>query len=150
MITHDAPFTIRKAAPGDEHQLGDLNRAFNGTSPPSDHIRRSLESRPEVVFVAEEENALIGFVALHLMHSFCYDAPWVEITEAYVAPSSRRNGVGTALLQHGLRMAKELGAAQVWLRTGQDNHAAQRMYQRAGFEVTSEVVCRHFLSAHIP
>jgi len=52
---------IRKAKSGDEFQLSELNRDFNGTTPPAEQIRLALESLPEVVLVAEEAGSIRGF-----------------------------------------------------------------------------------------
>lgn len=150
MRVDDVPFIIRPAASGDEHQLALLNREFNNTSPVPEQIRSSLQSLPAVTLVAERMGAIQGFVVFHVMRSFCYASPWIELTELYVGPSHRRQGIGLALCRAVMDKAQELGAAQVWLRTGSGNEQAQRVYRRAGFELTSEVVCRRFLTADIP
>ncbi len=84
------------------------------------------------------------------MHSFCYEQPWIELTEFYVNPSQRSRGIGSALCLKAVHVAEELGAAQLWLRTNRDNEQAHRVYRRAGFEATDEIVCRRVLTADIP
>lgn len=52
------------------------------------------------------------------------------------APEARGRGAGTAVLEALLRHAAEHGATRIWanVRIG-----ARTLYERAGFEVTSEV-----------
>ncbi len=64
MDVHQTAFVIRRARPGDEQQLAQLNQEFNGTTPSVANVRRSLESLPEITLVAERDGCLYGFVAL--------------------------------------------------------------------------------------
>ncbi|WP_448810720.1 GNAT family N-acetyltransferase [Agromyces bauzanensis] len=59
-----------------------------------------------------------------------------------VAAAARRRGVGASLVEHVLRLARLRGAARVVLNTGPDMLAAQRLYDRLGFERLHE---REFL-----
>ena len=51
-----------------------------------------------------------------------------------VAAGARRRGVGELLVGHVLRLARIRGAKRVVLNTGPDMIAAQRLYERLGFE----------------
>ncbi len=51
-----------------------------------------------------------------------------------VAAAARRRGIGAALVEHVLRLARIRGVARVVLNTGPDMLAAQRLYDRLGFE----------------
>ena len=51
-----------------------------------------------------------------------------------VVPDVRRRGVAAALLRDAERVARERGATGVALDTGLENEAAQRLYERLGFE----------------
>ena len=51
-----------------------------------------------------------------------------------VAPEARRRGVGEALVQHVMELARERGLGRVVLNTGPEMRAAQRLYERMGFE----------------
>jgi len=44
-------------------------------------------------------------------------------------------GIGTALLSNGVRIARDAGAARVWLITTNDNLRAISFYERLGFRV---------------
>ncbi|PWC03021.1 N-acetyltransferase [Agromyces badenianii] len=51
-----------------------------------------------------------------------------------VAAEARRRGVGELLVEHVLRLARIRGLDRVVLNTGPDMVAAQRLYERLGFE----------------
>lgn len=56
-----------------------------------------------------------------------------EILTVAVAPSARRAGLATLLLQHHLGRLVAAGAKKVFLEVAEDNVAAIRLYQRHGF-----------------
>ena len=56
-----------------------------------------------------------------------------EILTVVVAPSARKAGLATALMQHHLGRLAGLGAKKVFLEVAEDNGAAIRLYQRYGF-----------------
>ncbi len=51
-----------------------------------------------------------------------------------VAAEARRRGIGEVLVEHVLRLARIRGLERVVLNTGSDMVAAQRLYDRLGFE----------------
>lgn len=51
-----------------------------------------------------------------------------------VAADARGRGIGETLVRHVLRLARIRGLARVVLNTGPDMIAAQRLYERLGFE----------------
>lgn len=128
--------TTRLARPADADPLVQLNASFNGVERAPDVVAASLlEARAtETVLVAEEAGALVGFLCLQTLRSICYEAPWAEITELYVAPTHRGQGVGEALLREALSRAAASGAAEVLVRTNEANGPAQRLFERAGLE----------------
>ncbi len=56
-----------------------------------------------------------------------------------VAPGSRRAGIGSLLVRHFLAWARERGAHQASVTAYAANDAAQRFYERHGFEPISVV-----------
>jgi GNAT superfamily N-acetyltransferase len=58
-------------------------------------------------------------------------AAWLD--ELFVLPMHRGCGIGRALLQRGLEVAKERGCRAVDLEVDADHARAERLYQREGF-----------------
>jgi [ribosomal protein S18]-alanine N-acetyltransferase len=57
-----------------------------------------------------------------------------EILTVGVAPWARRRGVGRALMVAAIGVAREAGAAQMFLEVDVDNASAVALYERLGFQ----------------
>lgn len=82
--------------------------------------------------VAVEDRVVVGFAsAVHYVHP---DKPLPElwINEVGVAPTHRGRGVGKAILETLLDLARELGCAEAWVLTARSNDAAMRLYRSSG------------------
>ncbi len=61
-------------------------------------------------------------------------ADQAEVITIGVAPSARRGGIASAMLEIAMRDAKKRGAEKMFLEVAQDNTAAHALYTRAGFK----------------
>ncbi|KID58832.1 hypothetical protein JF50_02965 [Pseudoalteromonas luteoviolacea] len=59
---------------------------------------------------------------------------YAELKRIYVKPSQRGKGLAKAIVQHLLTQAKIQGLKQVKLETGDQQHAAIKLYEALGFE----------------
>jgi ribosomal-protein-alanine acetyltransferase len=57
----------------------------------------------------------------------------VDLINIAVAPEHRRRGVGQALLDWVIRVARRQGVPLLWLRVRESNRGARRFYRRLGF-----------------
>ena len=69
---------------------------------------------------------------------------WIE--DVVVDEAARGQGTGEALVREGIRIAEEAGAKAVNLTSRPDRAAANRLYQRLGFEARTTNVYRLELS----
>jgi ribosomal protein S18 acetylase RimI-like enzyme len=60
------------------------------------------------------------------------------LNDLFVAPSSRRSGVGTQLLRAGAEVARSNGAVRTKLSTAISNATAQRLYEALGWKRDAE------------
>jgi len=60
-------------------------------------------------------------------------AAYGEVKRMYVDPVARGRRLGVALLQRLEQQLREEGVALALLETGADQHAAVRLYERAGY-----------------
>ena len=74
-----------------------------------------------------DADGLLGAVAVREA------AELLDVERLFVAPRAFRRGIGSALVAHVV--AKAAGR-RVIVATGQDNHPARVLYERAGFAVT--------------
>jgi ribosomal protein S18 acetylase RimI-like enzyme len=93
------------------------------------------------VLVAEEAGTIVGYAML--VHGEPYDdavaavvrhRPTTELSKIYVLPDAHGGGVARELLAAALEVARDIGAAGMWLGTNQANVRAQRFYEKSGFE----------------
>ena len=127
--------SIRLATHDDAQVLARLNEAFNGIVEPADRLAQRLldPRRIEQPILAEIAGQAVGFAALRLASGLFYDTPYAELTELYIEPAFRRQGVGRALIDTVERLAREAGAKSLVLLTDFDNNAAQSLYREMGF-----------------
>ena len=84
-------------------------------------------------FAAIEDNQAIGLITYQLYQGSC---------EIVTLDSTRPDhGIGTALINAVLEVARRSGCERVWLITTNDNLNALRFYQKRGFELVA--VHRH-------
>jgi GNAT superfamily N-acetyltransferase len=73
-----------------------------------------------------------GFAQLRF-RPWVYDGLHSYLEELYVVPASRGQGLGRALLEGAIEAAREAGATHMELGTSEDDRAARRLYESAGF-----------------
>jgi GNAT superfamily N-acetyltransferase len=133
--------TVRKATKEDIDALTvlfDLYRVYYHQ--PSDiaaatkFLLQRMEKEESVVFVAEQEKALVGFTQLYpIFSSVSLQKTWL-LNDLYVHAPVRKQGVAAQLLdaarQHGL----QTNAKWLLLQTGNDNFSAQSVYEKNGWK----------------
>ncbi|NLV91746.1 MAG: GNAT family N-acetyltransferase [Firmicutes bacterium] len=135
--------TIRLATVEDAAELARLNQEFNGGKLRAEEkVRARLAGNQELVAVAEAKGGLVGFACAQSFSSFCYEELQGEITELYVQPSARRQGVAKGLISLLETQLRERGVNEVKVLTGQDNHKAIGCYQSCGYQPDDELLLR--------
>jgi ribosomal protein S18 acetylase RimI-like enzyme len=122
---------IRRLQPADAMVAQQLVADFHGHDLPVDYLRRYLGNAANSLFVAEEDGELAGFIAAHRLdrlnrqesHLFIYD---IEVREDF-----RRRGIGRALLNAVLEMARR-DKVEAFVVTNRSNHSAVRFYESTG------------------
>jgi GNAT superfamily N-acetyltransferase len=80
------------------------------------------------LFGAFEGGEILGFTCLHRSKSSLRAADTVLMYDLFVIPEARGKGVGRALIEKALEVARESGAAALEWTTAPDNETAQRLY----------------------
>lgn len=88
---------------------------------------RMAEMPGALILVAEEERAIVGFIAA----SRVFDQ--AEVLNMAVAAKRRRRGIGRRLLEEACRRLSAAGARSVWLEARVSNLPAIRLYASLGF-----------------
>ena len=100
------------------------NRAF---------FRRFLApSEDGLLLGARAEGRFRGYACLYWHFSSTKACETVLLNDLFVDPEARGAGVGRALIEASLEIARERGAAHLEWQTAPDNHTAQRLYDATG------------------
>jgi ribosomal protein S18 acetylase RimI-like enzyme len=97
-----------------------------------------LDSEENVVLVAEENGAIVGYVfaALEPLSWKDLRGPAGFIHDIAVADEARRQGVATQLIEAAISWLREHGAPRVILGTASQNTAAHTLFHKLGFRDT--------------
>lgn len=86
------------------------------------------------VLVATLGDDVVGTLQLTFTPSLSYQGGWRATVESVRADSARRGqGIGTALMQRAIEMARERGCVLMQLSTHKTRTDAHRFYDRLGF-----------------
>lgn len=105
--------------------------------PPSpDELARLLSSEGCTLLVAREPDETGEIIGTLCLTIYLVPTGARSIVEDVVVDERvRRRGVGQALMQHAIDLAREAGANGVSLTSNPRREAANRMYQAMGFEL---------------
>lgn len=121
-------------------------------SPPTrTALRRMLASpgcRILVARAAHGSSAIVGMLTLSIVATPSGTRAWID--DVVVDAIARGRGVGARLVREALRLAEELGAQHVALTSRPDREAANRLYQRLGFERRDTNVYRYVIATDLP
>lgn len=130
---------IRRAGASDADAVARLLRDFNAEyddpAPPqqemTDRIRALLGHGDTVILVAGEPPCAVSVMrfrpGLWSAKLECY------LAELYVVPGRRGRGIGRALMEESMAVARAEGADTMELGTGEDDTAARGLYESLGF-----------------
>lgn len=95
------------------------------------------------LLVAVEDGRVLGSLTLVVFDIPTGRRAWIE--DVVVDGEARGKGVGAALNEHALDLARSLGATTVDLTSRPTREAANRLYVRLGFEARETNVYRYKL-----
>ncbi|WP_044207352.1 GNAT family N-acetyltransferase [Flammeovirga sp. OC4] len=136
---------VRKANFTDFDQLAELfdaYRVFYKQDSDIEGAKQFLQERTErgesVIYVAEEEGHLIGFVQLYpLFSSTRMKRLWL-LNDLFVATSHRGKGASKLLMGEAKNLAKVTEAAGVILETEKTNTVGNQLYPAVDFKLDTE------------
>ena len=120
-----------------------LTPQLSRSSPPpgEQELERIVQSDATRLLVAKVEGAVVGSLTLALFWIPTGLRAWIE--DVVVDETVRGQGIGEALNREALRIAKENGAGSVDLTSRPSREAANRLYQRLGFQTRETNVYRY-------
>lgn len=129
----DLPAVVRLLA---EDQLG---RTRDDPSEPLDPayvaaFERVASNPRDMLLVVESQGRVVGTLQLTILDGISRrGASRGQIEAVRVAAEARGRGIGEALMQHAISLARDAGCRLVQLTTDKRRADAQRFYKRLGF-----------------
>jgi ribosomal protein S18 acetylase RimI-like enzyme len=131
---------VRRAGPEDAEDIGRLLHDFNSeygdfTPGPGQLARRigDLLEAGEVTVVLAGDGP-DGLALMRFRPSLWTETLDCYLEELYVVPDKRGRGIGRALMEAAMDLARAEGAAHMDLGTGEDDTAARALYEKLGFD----------------
>ena len=124
-------FSIRKMTEADVPAVTALDQISFSLPWPERSFRFEVTDNPASrCWVAEVDGQVVGMIVA-----------WLFVDEVHIAtiathPDFRRQGIAQKLLIHTLRYTADEGAVSSFLEVRENNHAAQEMYRKFGYENT--------------
>jgi GNAT superfamily N-acetyltransferase len=131
--------TVRRAGAADADAIGRLLHDFNseydeptpGPSAIAKRVRELIGSGETIVLLAG--SGPHGLAVLRFRPSIWSRALECYLAELYVVPVERGHGLGRALMEAAIDVARSEGADYMDLGTGEDDVAARALYESLGF-----------------
>jgi ribosomal protein S18 acetylase RimI-like enzyme len=131
--------TVRPGEAVDAEAIGRLLHDFNtefdertpGPAALAERVRELLDEGEITVLLAGEGPD--GLAVLRFRPAIWSRGPECHLAELYVAPAQRRQGLGRALMEAAIELARGEGADYMDLGTSEDDTAARALYERLGF-----------------
>lgn len=132
---------VRLGEADDARRIAELLHAFNTEFddytpevPKLERRVRELLERDAIIVVLGGEPAVgVGVLRLRPTLFTAADALDAYLQELYVTPERRGEGIGRAMLNRVMEIAKERGASWIELGTSEDDHQARALYESMGF-----------------
>jgi len=115
--------------------LHDFNTEFSEPTPGTEVLSRrvlALIENGAMTYLLGGEGP-DGFAQVSFRPSIWADEPVGYLEELYVVPERRGEGIGRAIMNAVLELARERGAAGMEVVTGEDDTAARSLYESVGF-----------------
>ena len=100
-------------------------------------IERFLKRNPKTCFVTEEDGKVVGVIMAG------HDGRRGFIYHAAVDPAYRRQKIGHNLVNRALEAIRNEGIAKVALVVFNDNDAANKFWEKQGFDMRDDLVYRN-------
>lgn len=135
-------FTIRPIAQADNPLIAKIIRAtleeFGANKPgtvyydaTTDHLFELFETEGAGYFIAEQDGVMLGGGGF--FHSDGLQEDTCELVKMYLLPESRGKGIGAAIINKSMEVAKQSGFKKMYLETMPELKRAITAYEKFGF-----------------
>ena len=104
-----------------------------------DYLKKIIEENNKEIFIAEENNEVIGFCIIHIYelknHPIFHDMINIEIENICVDKNHRKKGTGKRLFEEVKLFAKNNNARFIELTVWEFNQNAKKFYENMGMKI---------------
>jgi len=138
----EAAMAIRRATAADAQPLAELVRRLEGfdwlrdepgedtTGRVADHLALCLADGSHSLYVAEASGRLAGYVSVHWLPYLILRGPEGYVSELFLAPDARGQGIGTQLIETVVAEARARGCYRLQLINSRARESYRRDYYR--------------------
>jgi len=141
-VTREGRLLVRRAGVVDLADLMELLAQLHreeALQPVDEQLRATFAEilaswRSRAILVALLDGALVGTLDLLVVPNLTRGGrPWASIENVLVAAACRRRGIGRALLEVAVDLAREAGCSKLQLISREERGAAHELYIGSGF-----------------
>jgi N-acetylglutamate synthase-like GNAT family acetyltransferase len=117
---------------------------IGGANPELEFDNHLVRVGPDLIWVAESEEGVVGFVSL------IHEGEEAEIEPIVVGVQARKAGIGHQLIQHAVKQAKKLGVLCLSVKPVARNEEAIEFFHDAGFRTLGHIQLFMWLGDSFP
>ena len=121
---------IEKMNEGDLIEVVDMEKEVFADPWPLGAFKYDLQNNFALVLVARLDGRVAGYANVYIIEEE------VQIGNIAVAPDYRQRGIGSRIIDYVIAEATRRKSGYICLEVRQSNEAAQKLYQKFGFEIT--------------
>ena len=129
---------IKRLGPDDVAKAEAAVRSFKKTTRSSSSLEAFLRNPAHYLLVGEAGRETVGYLMAYRLERPDRESSQMFVYEVDVVAGWRRQGVGTALLEEIISIARAEGMFEAFVLTSRGNTAARELYARAGGKVEDE------------
>jgi GNAT superfamily N-acetyltransferase len=138
-MSQPEPHLVRRATAADAEDIGrllhDFNTEYDDVTPGAERLAERIKT-----LLAGGDTAVLlagpgphGLAVLRFREAIWAEALECYLAELYVVPAQRGRGLGRALMNAAIELARERGSAWMDLGTGETDVVARALYESLGF-----------------
>lgn len=134
--------TIRRAHKEDVDAIAHLFDAYRvwyrkdtDLTGAKEFLRDRVAYNESVIYLAEENNEVIGFTQLYPIFSSTRMKRMWLLNDLFVIKAQRGNGVGRALIEKAKALSKQTASCGILLETEVSNEVGNHLYPALGFKL---------------
>ena len=104
----------------------------------SDFLFQRMNNKESTIFIAMEDDKIIGFVQLYPLFSSTRMKRLLLLNDLFVAENHRGKGVSTLLIERSKTLCREVDACGLMLETAKSNTIGNILYPKTGFVLDEE------------